>query len=201
MNSAIKIFAAIVFFSVHALASIPEISGDGQAPVTEYPNLKAFVGFGGGNALLLEDGTLILTIRGGVSVNKNLRAGVWGSTVASDARNYDAPNHKAQYIDYNAAGAIAELQLFNRNAFSISIPLLVGCGYVNVQEEGVEDSQAKDGFFIAEAALHFNYQITKALQVAIGGGYRLFLGIDYENLENADFNTPFAEVVFYWSEK
>ncbi len=199
MKNVVTLLATITLLTVPALASISEAPAENTAPVLEKSTLKSFIGFGGGNALLLEDGTLVLTIRGGVSLTENFRAGIWGSTVASDVKNWDAPGN-SQYVEYNAAGIVSEFQLLTKNNFSLSIPVLIGCGYVNIQEEGIEDAQAKDGFFIAEGSLHFNYQVTPALQIALGGGYRLFLGIDYENLKNRDFNTPFAEIVFYWNE-
>jgi hypothetical protein len=45
-------------------------------------------------------------------------------------------------------------------------------------------------------AVHFNYRITKMLEVSIGGGYRMFAGIEANNLENLDFCTPFGELRF-----
>ena len=196
----IKIFtAACILSAMPALAEISELSPNADtAPVSESPDLKAFISFGGGNALILKDGTITLTMRGGVKLNSSFKTGIWASTVIDDVRNYDAAN--SEFIDYKAMGLLGEYKVFSHKNFSMSVPVELGCGYVDVKDEGVEDSQAKDGFFIADAALHFNYQVTKSLEVSLGGGYRKFLGVDYKKLDNGDFDTPFAELLFTWSE-
>lgn len=200
MMNKIRILTAVCILSaMPALAEISELSTvPDAAPVSESPDLKAFISFGGGNALILKDGTVTLSMRGGVKFNPSFKAGIWASTVIDDVRNYDAAN--SEFIDYKAMGLLAEYKAFSYKDFSISAPVELGCGYVDVKDEGVEDSQAKDGFFIADAAVHFNYQVTKSLEASLGGGYRMFLGIDYNNLDNGDFDTPFAELLFTWSE-
>jgi hypothetical protein len=79
---------------------------------------------------------------------------------------------------------------------SISVPIQVGGGVVNIMEADDEAFAPEDYFFTADMAAHFNYRLTKMLEVSVGGGYRMFAGIDKNNLDNMDFNTPFGELRF-----
>ncbi len=161
--------------------------------------LKAFVGFSGGNSMIARDGTLWMSIKGGVSVHPRIQTGLYASTILSDVKN---PYEKgtAQYIDYNALGAFAEFLLFEKDHFSFSIPLSVGGGLINIMEQDVEHSNAEDGFFMGELGISFNYQLTRVLNVSIGGGYRQFLHVDNNKLDNSDFNSLFGELSFRWAE-
>ena len=59
-----------------------------------------------------------------------------------------------------------------------------------------EAFESEDYFFTADMAVHFNYRVTKMLEISIGGGYRMFSGIETNGLENLDFCTPFGELRF-----
>jgi len=162
-------------------------------------SLKAFIGFSGGNSMIARDGTIWMSIKGGVNVHSRIQTGLYVSTIVSDVKN---PNLKTafQYIDYNALGAFAEFYLLEKNLFSLSIPVSIGGGLINIMEQNVEHSNAEDGFFMGELGISFNFQLTRVLNVSIGGGYRQFLHIDNNNLDNGDFNTLFGELSFRWAE-
>jgi hypothetical protein len=172
-----------------------------QATEKDSPSesLKAFIGLSGGNSMIARDGTLWMSIKGGVRVHPRIQTGLFVSTIVSDVKN---PYKKAtsQYIDYNALGAFAEFRLLEINLFSLSIPFSVGGGLINIMEQNVEHSSAEDGFFMGEAGLSFNYQLTRVLNVSIGGGYRLFLHVDNNKLDNNDFNSLYGELTFRWTE-
>jgi hypothetical protein len=42
--------------------------------------------------------------------------------------------------------------------------------------------------------------MTKLFEISIGGGYRLFAGIEENNLKNKDFRSPFGELRFTFKE-
>ncbi len=191
------IFAVICLASSPVLAEITSLS-DTPTDKTDDSSPKAFVGFEANNILLVEDGSIAFSIRGGVSFNPSFRFGVYAATVANDVNTkYGEKNIS---VDYNALGLLGEFHAFRSGKFSISIPVTAGAGFINIQTKGKENSKAKDGFFIADAALHFNYQVTKTLEFGIGGGYRLFLGISEEGFDNQDFNTPFGAIFIHWGE-
>lgn len=155
---------------------------------------KAFLGIGGGNSLVADDGAIFANLRIGIQWNDLLASGLFANFLVSDVRNYNV--HQKQMVDYNSFGAFIELFPVRIDAFSISVPIEVGGGAINVIENGDENFSSEDYFFVADMAVHFNYRVTKMLEVSIGGGYRMFNGIEENNLENLDFCTPFGELRF-----
>ena len=196
MKKLFWIFIALACFASPALAEISTLT-DTDAVASDN-SLKAFVGFEANNILLVEDGSLYFSIHGGVVLNPNFRLGLYAATVANDVNTKE--NGKNIAVDYNSLGVLAELKPVSFGNFSISIPVTAGAGFSSIQTQGTENSKAKDGFFVADAALHFNYQITPALEFGIGGGYRFFLGISEDGFDDGDFNTPFGAIFINWGE-
>ncbi|WP_458449821.1 hypothetical protein [Fibrobacter sp.] len=171
--------------------------GDSNAPTEEKSErgIKALIGIGGGNSMITDDGTIFMALRIGLDFGKLLSAGMWYVTTISDVRNYNVP--QKQLVNYNSFGAFVELFPLRFNEqMSVSVPIRVGGGAVNALENGDEGFESEDYFFVADMAVHFNYRITRMLEVSIGGGYRMFAGIEENNLENMDFCTPFGELRF-----
>ena len=171
--------------------------GDSNAPTEEKSErgIKALIGIGGGNSMITDDGTIFMALRIGLDFGKLLSAGMWYVTTISDVRNYNVP--QKQLVNYNSFGAFVELFPLRFNEqMSVSVPIRVGGGAVNALENGDEGFESEDYFFVADMAAHFNYCITRMLEVSIGGGYRMFAGIEENNLENMDFCTPFGELRF-----
>ena len=171
--------------------------GDSNAPTEEKSErgIKALIGIGGGNSMITDDGTIFMALRIGLDFGKLLSAGMWYVSTISDVRNYNVP--QKQLVNYNSFGAFVELFPLRFNEqMSLSVPIRVGGGAVNALENGDEGFESEDYFFVADMAAHFNYRITKMLEVSIGVGYRMFAGIEENNLENMDFCTPFGELRF-----
>ena len=171
--------------------------GDSNTPTEEKSErgIKALIGIGGGNSMITDDGTIFMALRIGLDFGKLLSAGMWYVSTISDVRNYNVP--QKQLVNYNSFGAFVELFPLRFNEqMSVSVPIRVGGGAVNALENGDEGFESEDYFFVADMAAHFNYRITKMLEVSIGGGYRMFAGIEENNLENMDFCTPFGELRF-----
>ena len=156
--------------------------------------LKAFIGIGGGNVLVADDGAIFANLRIGLDIAPIFSTGVWVSRLLSDVRNYNVA--EKQMIKYMSFGGFVELFPLRIDKFSISVPIEVGGGALYVMEPDDESFESEDYFFTADMAAHFNYRITKMLEVSIGGGYKLFARINKHNLDSMDFNTPFAELRF-----
>ena len=156
--------------------------------------LKAFIGVSGGNVLVADDGAIFANLRIGLDFNPLISGGVWVSRVLSDVRNYNV--EEKQMIKYMSFGGFVELFPLRLGDFAISVPVEIGGGALYVMEPDDEAFESEDYFFTADMAVHFNYRVTKMLEVSIGGGYRMFSGIETNNLENLDFCTPFGELRF-----
>lgn len=191
----------VLFFSlVLALSSLSfaKLAGMDDRKVSENEGsddgIKALVGIGGGNSMITDDGTIFMALRIGVDFNPLLSTGIWYVSTISDVRNYNVS--QKQLVNYNSFGAFVELFPVRIDDFALSVPVRIGGGAINTLENGDEGFQSEDYVFIADMAVHFNYRITKMLEVSIGGGYRMFTGVEENNLENLDFCTPFGELRF-----
>ena len=191
---------ALVFALILALSgtSFAELAGmgDTNTPTEEKSEggIKALIGIGGGNVLLADDGAIFANLRIGLDLSPLFATGVWASRLLSDVRNHNVK--EKQMIKYMSFGGFVELFPLRFDEFSVSIPIAVGGGALYVMEPEDEAFESEDYFFTADMSVHFNYRITKMLEISIGGGYRMFTGIEENNLENLDFCTPFGELRF-----
>jgi len=187
-----KILMLLVAFAAFANAELRSASFTPEEKSDD--GLKAFIGISGGNVLVADDGAIFANLRIGLDINPLVATGVWISRVLSDVRNYNVP--EKQMIKYMSFGGFVELFPLRLGDFAISVPIEVGGGALYVMEPDDEAFESEDYFFTADMAVHFNYRITKMLEVSIGGGYRMFNGIETNGLENLDFCTPFGELRF-----
>ena len=165
-------------------------SKDYEPSKAESSDWSALVGVSGGNSLIARDGTIFMNLRIGIALNPYISFGAYHSSILSNVQNPKV--HHSQMIDYHAYGVFAEPVVFRNGIFSISLPVSIG---------GDEDGfKAEDGFFVADFSAQFNFRVTKLFEVSIGGGYRLFAGIEENNLKNKDFRTPFGELRFTFKE-
>ena len=194
-KNSLKATMALVFaLAVSSFAELAGMNDNTAAESGDNSTMSALVGLGGGNSMIADDGVIFMTMRIGVEVKQLFSTGAWFTSTIEDVRNYNV-DHK-QMVNYNAFGAFVELFPLRIDNFAISVPIKIGGGALNAMDKGEEAFESEEYFFMADMAAHFNYRLTKMLEVSIGGGYRMFAGIDKNNLENMDFNTPFGELRF-----
>lgn len=197
-TSALAKFAfAATFMLFAATSSFAELKDMGDTtPANEKSSsgIRALIGIGGGNSMITDDGTIFMNLRIGIDFNPLFSSGLWVSSIMSDVENHKVKHN--QLVNYKAFGGFVELFPLRFDKFSVSVPIQAGGGSVSALEPGDEAYETEDYFFIADMAVHFNYRITKMLEISIGGGYRMFTGIEENNLENLDFCTPFGELRF-----
>lgn len=190
-----KIFSAALVVLACTTSSFAELRSAQFTPEEPTTNTwKAFLGFNGGNSMITDDGTIFAGLRIGIEWNPLIATSIWANAIISDVRNWKVA--QPQMVDYKAFGIQGEVTPYRKDIFSVSIPVNVGMGVVNTMNKGDEAFSPEDYFFVADASAHFNVKVTKALEVSIGGGYRIFAGIEENNLKNSDFNTPFGEIRF-----
>ena len=187
-----KILMILVAFAALANAELRSVNFTPEEKNND--GLKAFIGVSGGYALVTDDGAIFANIRIGLDIMPQFSTGVWVSRLLSDVRNYNVP--EKQMIKYMSFGGFVELFPIRLGDFAISVPIEIGGGALYVMEPDDEAFESEDYFFTADMAVHFNYRVTRMLEVSIGGGYRMFSGIETNNLENLDFCTPFGELRF-----
>ncbi len=188
----------IVIASIAALAisAQAELAGmnDSHTEDVKSEGIKALMGLTGGTAMLGDEGILYMGLRIGLDFKPLLSSGLWAATSIEDVRNHNAS--VKQMVNYKSFGAFVELFPVRVGEFSVSVPIQLGVGVLNVLESGDNAFEASDYFFTGDMAAHFNYRLTKMLDVSIGGGYRMVAGIEENDLENKDLCTPFGELRF-----
>ncbi|PWJ37459.1 hypothetical protein [Fibrobacter succinogenes] len=196
-----KLLTSILMALTLAVSSHAELQGSqdyepGQAEKSEW---SALFGVSGGNSLIARDGTIFMNIRIGIALNPYISFGAYHSSIMSNVKNPKVRH--SQMIDYHAFGVFAEPTVYRNGFFSISLPVSIGGGEVDFMDKDDEDGfKAEDGFFTADFSAQFNFRMTKLFEISIGGGYRLFAGIEENNLKNKDFRTPFGELRFTFKE-
>lgn len=193
-----KAIAVCLLVFACAGSSFAELAGmaDSDAATEEKSEggLKALIGVSGGNVLVADDGAIFANLRIGLDIVPMFSTGMWVDRLLSDVRNHNVK--VKQMIKYMSFGGFVELFPIRIDKFSVSLPINVGGGALYVMEPEDEAFESEDYFFTADASVHFNYRITKMLEISIGGGYRLFAGIETNNLENGDLSSPFGELRF-----
>ena len=185
----------LLFFCVGS--SYAELADMGDTPVTEEKSeggLKALIGVSGGNVLVADDGAIFANLRIGLDIAPIFSTGMWVDRLLSDVHNHNVK--EKQMIKYMSFGGFIELFPLRFDKIAISVPINVGGGALYVMEPDDEAFESEDYFFTADISAHFNYRITKMLEISIGGGYRMFAGIETNNLDNMDLCTPFGELRF-----
>jgi len=196
-----KLLTSLLMALTLAVSSHAELQGskDYEPGKAENSGLNALISVGGGNSLIARDGTIFMNLRIGIVLNPHISVGAYFSSILSDVRNPKIRH--PQMIDYHAYGVFAEPVVYRNGLFSISLPVSIGGGSVNFMNKGDEDGfKSEDAFFTSDFSAQFNFRVTKLLEVSIGGGYRLFAGIEENNLKNKDFRTPFGELRFTFKE-
>ena len=196
-----KIWTAIFTALTLTVSSHAELQGskDYEPGKADTSNWGALLGISGGNSLIARDGTIFANLRIGIVLNPYISVGAYFSSILSDVKNPKV--RLPQMIDYHAYGVFAEPVVYRNGMFSISLPVSIGGGSVNFMNKGDEDGfKSEDAFFTSDFSAQFNFRATKLLEVSIGGGYRLFAGIEENNLKNKDFRSPFGELRFTFKE-
>ena len=194
----LKTLLAALTLTVGAHAEL-QGSADYQPKEEASSDWSALLSVGGGNSLIARDGTIFMNLRIGVALNPYISLGGYFSTILSDVRNPKIRH--PQMLDYHSYGIFAEPVVYRNGLFSISLPVSLGGGSVNFMNKDDEDGyKSEDAFFTSDFSAHFNFRMTKLLEVSVGGGYRLFAGIEENNLKNKDFRTPFGELRFTFKE-
>ncbi len=196
-----KFLATLLMAMALAVNSHAKLQGsdDLQPKEDAKSSWSALLGIGGGNSLIARDGTIFMNIRIGVALNPHISLGAYFSSILSDVLNPKVRH--PQMLDYHSYGVFAEPVVFRNGLFSISLPISIGGGSVNFMNKGDEDGfKSEDAFFTSDFSAQFNFRVTKLLEISIGGGYRLFAGIEENNLKNKDFRSPFGELRFTFKE-
>lgn len=131
-------------------------------------------------------------LRGGLNFGDRLTLGGYYSVSLNNVvpRSETIPNI---YLDYWSFGFLAEPTLFAKKLVHVTLPITLGYGEVQMDNEIGEAGLGEANFFQGEVAMMLEANLIKQLRFNIGAGYRQLGSMTYRNMNQADISGP----VFY----
>ncbi len=128
-------------------------------------------------------------LRGGVTLNDRLTIGGYYAVSMNNVvpRSETIPNI---YMDYWSFGGLIEPTLFAKKLFHVTLPITLGYGEVEMDNEPDDLNLGESNFFQAEAALMLEANLIKNLRLNIGAGYRQLGAMTYRNMTESDISGP-----------
>jgi hypothetical protein len=141
--------------------------------------------------------TALFNLRGGLSVNDKFSVGAYVNTSLNEIRplSETLPNI---YMDYWSVGGFAEYSLLSKKAFHLTLPLYVGYGEVEMDDEIGDVGFGEANFLQIEPSALLEINLHKYLRFNVGAGYRLVQEMTYRNLNQSDISglTGYAGLKF-----
>lgn len=153
-------------------------------------------------------GAWFLGARGGWLINRRvtLGGGVFGMTSRIPAANPDriAGEDILDILQFSYGGVILELHGRPTKLVNGTMTLFVGGGGVTIFDEQANRPMhgyygtpvRNDAVFVFEPEGMVNLNIASFFRLGVGGGYRWVRGLHLDGVENRDFTTPTATVMF-----
>ncbi len=128
------------------------------------------------------DGSIALLnhIRGGVSIVSKFAFGAY----VSHSLNQIKPQSETLpniYMDYWSVGGFAEITLFSDRIVHLALPIYLGTGEVQMDNEEGKLNLGEARFTQFEPSLLLEVNLHKYLRVNLGTGYRLISDMRYRN--------------------
>lgn len=130
---------------------------------------------------------LINHIRGGVSVGSKVAFGAY----ASHSLNQIKPESETLpniYMDYWSVGGFGEISLFSDRIVHLTLPIYLGTGEVQMDNEEGELNLGEARFTQFEPSVLLEMNLNKYLRVNLGTGYRFVSTIRYRNFNQNDLS-------------
>lgn len=131
--------------------------------------------------------TSLFHLRGGVSYKDKLTVGGYFNTALNEIR----PKSEvltAVYMDYWSVGGYAEYTLLADQLLHLTVPLMVGVGEVQMDNETGDAGLGESNFLVVEPAAMLEINLSKHLRFNAGAGYRWVSDMAYRSFSAADIS-------------
>jgi hypothetical protein len=192
MNKTIAsiLFATCLAFA-HSNVSAQEtdetktLFGSGKSIRTE--NIGFFVAPAYGITQMDGSTTSLFNLRGGLNVKNKFSVGAYFSTSLNQIipESEIVPN---VYMDYWSAGGFFEYTILEKKAFHVTLPLYIGYGEVQMDNENGNASLGESNFFQIEPSALLEVNLHKYVRFNIGAGYRFVGDMNYRNFNQSDIS-------------
>lgn len=131
--------------------------------------------------------TSLLNLRGGLSFNDKISFGGYFSTSINEI-NPQSETLDNVYMDYWSVGGFAEYTLFSKKVFHLTLPLYLGYGEVQMDNESGDASLGESNFFQIEPSALLEVNLNQHIRINLGAGYRFVGDMEYRNFNQSDIS-------------
>ncbi|WP_340153946.1 hypothetical protein [uncultured Marivirga sp.] len=126
-------------------------------------------------------------LRGGISLKDQLSIGAYFNTSINQIypESETVPNI---YMDYWTVGGFAEYTLFSKKVFHLSLPVYLGYGEVQMDNENGTAGLGEANFFQVEPSALLEVNLHKNVRFNLGAGYRIIGDMTYRNFNQSDLS-------------
>ncbi|WKV12328.1 hypothetical protein [Marivirga harenae] len=126
-------------------------------------------------------------LRGGISLKDQLSIGAYFNTSINQIypESETLPNI---YMDYWTLGGFAEYTLFSKKVFHLSLPVYLGYGEVQMDNENGTAGLGEANFFQVEPSALLEVNLHKNVRFNLGAGYRIIGDMTYRNFNQSDLS-------------
>jgi hypothetical protein len=131
--------------------------------------------------------TSILSLRGGVILNKKFTVGSFYNFSLNDIR----PNSETVpgiHMDYQAGGGYIEYTIYSDKLIHFTFPLFIGGGEVGMDNEVGNLALGEQRFFMVEPSAMAEINLNKFVRFNLGAGYRIVNEMNYRNINQSDIS-------------
>lgn len=129
----------------------------------------------------------IFNLRGGVNLKDKLSLGGYFNVSLNEIRP-ESETLTDVYMDYWSAGGFLEYTLFSKSIVHLTLPLYIGYGEVEMDNErGLEDL-GEANFFQVEPSALLELNLHRFVRFNLGAGYRLVSEMNYRNFNQSDLS-------------
>jgi len=131
--------------------------------------------------------SLLLNLRGGLSINDKFLIGGYFKTSMNDIRpqSETVPN---VYMDYWTVGGFTEYTLLSKKVIHVTFPLYIGYGEVEMDNESGFTGLGEANFLEIEPAALLEVNLHKYVRFNVGVGYRIVSQMNYRNFNQSDIS-------------
>lgn len=127
----------------------------------------------------------LFNLRGGLSLKDKLSLGAYFST----SLNRILPQSETEpnvYMDYWTVGGFAEYTLLSHKLVHLTLPLFLGYGEVQMDNEMGNPGLGEANFFQVEPAAFLEVNLHRYVRFNVGAGYRFVSAMTYRNFDQSD---------------
>ena len=138
----------------------------------------------------------LVGIEVGPSMNRGLYLGVGAYGLVNDVDTGAAG--KLNSFDLWYGGFVVDYTVLASEVLHGSAGFLIGGGQVNVSDMPGSDSAS---LFVFEPGVNLMVNVTKGIELGVGGSYRFMNGSDIIGFEGSDLSGPAASIFVRWNEE